>query len=56
MEEMVCFTIHGEKKEYKKGTPFSVIAEEYQKDYQDDIVLVSLNNRLCELQKCAKRD
>lgn len=55
MDEIICFTIHGEKKEYKKGTPFLAIAEEYQKDYQDDIVLVSLNNRLCELCKSAEK-
>lgn len=55
MDEIVCFTIHGEKKEYKKGTPFLEIAQEYQKEYPDDIVLVSLNNRLCELCKKAER-
>ncbi|MDE6904588.1 MAG: nucleoside kinase [Lachnospiraceae bacterium] len=55
MDEIVCFTILGEKKEYKKGTKFVEIAKEYQKEYKDDIVLVSLNNRLSELFKPVER-
>lgn len=55
MDEIVCFTILGEKKEYKKGTTYAEIAREFQKEYKDDIVLVSLNNRLCELFKPAER-
>ena len=35
MDEIVCFTILGEKKEYKKGTKFADIAKEYQKEYKD---------------------
>lgn len=55
MDEIVCFTILGEKKEYKKGTKFADIAKEYQKEYKDDIVLVSLDNRLSELFKPAEK-
>lgn len=55
MDEIVCFTILGEKKEYKKGTKFANIAKEYQKEYKDDIVLVSLDNRLSELFKPAEK-
>lgn len=55
MDEIVCFTILGEKKEYKKGTRFADIAKEYQKEYKDDIVLVSLDNRLSELFKPAEK-
>lgn len=50
-EEQVILKIHGEEKAYTKGTPYLIIAEEYQKDYRDDIVLVTMNNRLCELHK-----
>ncbi|MCX4320332.1 MAG: nucleoside kinase [Lachnospiraceae bacterium] len=55
MDVIVCFTILGEKKEYKKGTKFADIAKEYQKEYKDDIVLVSLDNRLSELFKPAEK-
>ncbi|MCM1256918.1 MAG: nucleoside kinase [Roseburia sp.] len=55
MDEIICFAIHGEKKEYKKGIPFLEIAKEYQREFSDDIILVSLNNRLCELCKKAEK-
>ena len=42
----------GEEKFYDKGTPYAVIAEEFQKNYQDDIVLASVNrhglHQLCK--------
>lgn len=56
MKQTVCFTIHGEQREYEKGTPYQVIAEEYQKDYEDEIVLAALDNSLRELQKTAEKD
>lgn len=43
--------IHGEEKSYPAGTPYRVIAEEYQKDYADDIVLVRFCSHLRELEK-----
>lgn len=49
VEEMVCLEINGEKKEYPAGTTYLEIAKEYRRQYQDDIVLVLLNNRLREL-------
>ena len=55
-EEYVTLKINGEEKNYKKGTLYLDIAEEYQKDHQDDIVLVTLDNRLCELHKKADKD
>lgn len=55
-EEYVTLKINGEEKKYKKGTLYLDIAEEYQKDHQDDIVLVTLDNRLCELHKKADKD
>ncbi len=48
--------IEGEKKSYPKGTRFLEIAKEYQKQGQDDIVLVMYQNRLRELRKKADRD
>lgn len=55
-EEYVTLKINGEEKNYQKRTPYLDIAEEYQKDYQDDIVLVTIDNRLCELHKKADKD
>lgn len=52
--ENVILTICGEEKEYGTGTQFAEIAREYQKEYEDDIVLVSVNNRLRELHKKVK--
>ena len=54
-EEKVLLTICGEEKEYEKGTQYLTIAEEYQGRYQDDIILVSVNNKLYELHKRAKK-
>lgn len=48
--------IQGEEKEYPKGTLYQSIAEEYQKDYADDIVLVKMNGKLRELQSALKKD
>lgn len=53
-EEKVILNICGEEKAYAKGTRYLQIAEEYQKNYEDDIVLVSVNNRLRELHKKVK--
>ena len=47
--------IHGEEKIYPAGTPYRVIAEEYQKDYADDIVLVRFCGHLRELEKTVFR-
>ena len=54
-KEMVRLTIFGEEKEYEKGTQYFELVEEYQKQYQDDIVLVLVNNRLRELHKRIKK-
>ena len=48
--------INGEERYYPAGTPYSEIAEEYQKPDQDDIILVMVNNRLRELRKKAEAD
>ena len=47
-EEKIILKIHGEERQYERGTQFLTIAKEYQKDYKNDIILVSVNHRLCE--------
>lgn len=55
MEETIySVKINGEERKYPKGTPFREIAEEYQPQYEDDIVLVLFNNRLRELRRRVK--
>ena len=57
MHHAVCkLKIEGQEKEYPKGITFQEIAAEYQKKYQDDIVLVLFQNNLRELRKMATRD
>lgn len=57
MGEIRCKVKIGEiEKEYEKGTPFSVLASEYQPEYKDDIVLVLFNNHLYELGRTLEQD
>ena len=44
-------TINGKQYEYPVGTAYEEIAREHQKDYEWDIVLVSADKRLRELNK-----
>lgn len=46
----------GERKTYPAGVSFLSIAQEYQEQYEDDIVLALYNNRLRELKKTIKKD
>lgn len=55
-EQMIHLQIRGEQKDYPLGTTYMELAEEYQQCYEDDIVLVLLNNRLRELSKTVKTD
>lgn len=48
--------IDGELREYPAGTPFGVIAREYQSRYKDPIVLVMADGRLRELHKKLKKE
>ena len=50
-ERDVKLFINGKEKTYPLGTTYLQIADEYQKDYKDDIILVLLGNRLRELSK-----
>ena len=52
----VTLTIAGERREYRRGASFLAIAQEYQKDFADDIVLAVHNNRLRELNKTVDSD
>lgn len=54
--EKIKIQVCGQEKEYEKGTQYLQIAKEYQADYTDDIILVSVDNRLSELHKRAKKD
>lgn len=48
--------IHGGQRSFPEGTPYREIAKEYQKDFQDDIVLVRFRNHLRELEKTVFQD
>ena len=54
--EMYHVQIDGVVREYPEGTTYLEIAREYQKDYQDDIVLVFVDGKLQELAKELKGD
>ncbi len=45
--------INGEKREYPSGTTWLTVAKDYQKDCQDEILLVQVNGKLQELHKKA---
>ncbi len=53
---MYKIRINGEIKEYPEGMRFLDMAKEYQKDYDNDIVLVKIDKRLQELHKTIKED
>lgn len=48
---MVKVSLNGKTYEYPEGTRYLEIAADMQKDYSHDIVLVSVNKRLRELNK-----
>ena len=54
--EMQKVTINGETREYPRGTKLKTIAADYQQGFAQDILLVSLNGRLRELNKELKED
>ncbi|BDF04369.1 nucleoside kinase [[Clostridium] hylemonae] len=55
-KEMYSVQIGEEIKRYERGTTYERIAQEYQKDYPYDIVLVFVNGRLQELYKTLNSD
>ena len=55
-EEQIIVKIGEKEKTYPAGVSFLSIAQEYQDQYEDDIVLALYNNRLRELKKTVKKD
>lgn len=53
---MITVSINGEKKEYPQGTTYETIAEEYQKQHQGLIALVTVNGKIRELFKRLQKD
>lgn len=45
-KKMYSVQIGDEIRQYEAGTTYRQIAAEHQKDYEDDIVLVFINDRL----------
>ena len=54
-KDMCRVYIGNEEKVYEKGTTYEQIAEEYQEQYSDDVVLVFADGKLQELPKKAKQ-
>ena len=48
--------IGSEEAEYAEGTSYLEIAKDYQDKYENDIVLVFVNNKLQELRKTLQSD
>lgn len=55
-QNMCKLLILGEEKEYSYGTTYETIAQEYQHQFADDIILVIVDNHLVELNKQVDRD
>lgn len=55
-ETVYHITINGDKRQCREGTTFLALAEEYQSQYEDDIVLALFNNRLRELNRTVETD
>lgn len=55
-KEMYRVQVGEELRGYEAGTPYRKIAEDYQEQYENDIVLVVVNGRLQELFKTLKSD
>jgi len=53
---MVNITISGITKQYETGITYEAIAKDYQKEYDDTIVLVIANGKIRELNKRAYKD
>ena len=51
---MVQIIVNGQEKEYPFGTTWQTVAQEYQQEYKDDILLVQVDGKLQELHKKVK--
>ena len=56
MENIYTVTVGGVQHHYPGGTPYQQIAQEFQPQYPNDILLVERDERLCELGKRLDRD
>ena len=45
MEQMIKVQIEGKEYEYPAGTTYQTIAGDFQKEYEDDILLVLFDHR-----------
>lgn len=56
MEQTYSVTIGSSQYSYPAGTTFRKIAEDFQSQFESDILLVSRDGKLCELHKILDRD
>lgn len=56
MEQMIKVELEGGVRTYPAGITYREIAEEFQGEYEDDILLALFNNELRELYKKVKKD
>ncbi len=54
--KLIQVAVNGQTRAYPQGTTYREIAEEFQKDYEDDILLVNRDQKLIELHKKLDRD
>ena len=55
-EELLTVTVDGAPHHYLRGTSYERIASDFQKNYEDDILLINRDGKLCELHKKLDRD
>ncbi len=53
---VIRITVNGQTCAYPLGTTYGEIARDFQKDYEDDILLVNRQQKLCELHKTLDRE
>lgn len=55
MEDLVKVMINGRVKEYPRGTTYLQISQEYEGEFENDIILVLVDNNLSELHKTVEK-
>ena len=56
MNEIINITVGDENKNYPKGVTYLEVSKDYQKNYEHDIILASVDNKLQELNKQITED
>ncbi len=56
MEKLLRCEVNGQIREYEKGTTLLEVSKEFQKDYENDIILAFVDNKLRELPKPILKD